>query len=283
MASKKPDGVKYRKIFLYGLVVIFLIVYYPVWENLITKWRVSEEYSHGFLVIPISLYLVWRNKEAIEQETVLPNFSGSIIFVIAVFVYVVSSVARIQTLASVSMIPLIAGAVIYLYGFRIFLIVWAPIAFLFFMIPIPTQIFSYLTIPLQLKVTQMSIAFVSLFDIPIFREGNLIQLPDKTFQVVQACSGLRSLISLLMLSFLFGYLSLNSFSLKLILFLIGIPVAIFVNIGRVILIILAYYYFKLDLTTGDAHTFIGIAIFIVALMLIMIARGALSRWDIEKI
>jgi exosortase len=154
-----------------------------------------------------------------------------------------------------------------------------PIFFMLFMIPIPSQIYSALTIPLQLFVSKTSVTVAQFFQIPIYREGNVIHLPDYTMQVVQACSGLRSMISLLTLSIIFSYLTLSSNKLRSILFISGIPIAIFVNVIRVLLTILMYYYYGLNLAEGSIHTAFGIFIFFLALILLFGMKGLLSIWE----
>jgi exosortase len=147
------------------------------------------------------------------------------------------------------------------------------------MIPIPAQIYSQMTIPLQLLVTKISVWVTANLNIPIYREGNIIHLPDRTIQVVQACSGLRSMISILPIGAILGYFTLQSNLLKSILFLFGVPTAILVNIIRVVLLVLSFYYFKYDLTAGTIHTVFGMIIFILSLVIIFFAGGILSKWD----
>jgi exosortase len=148
-----------------------------------------------------------------------------------------------------------------------------------FMIPIPAQIYATLTVPFQLFVSAVSSFLASIANIPVYREGNVIYLPEHTLQVVQACSGLRSMISLLTLSAIFGYLTLKSNSLRTILFFSGIPAAIAVNIFRILIMIAAFYFFNFDLAKGNVHTIFGLFIFIVALMIVAAVRGVLSIWD----
>jgi exosortase len=147
------------------------------------------------------------------------------------------------------------------------------------MIPVPAQIYSAATIPLQLLVTRSSVALARLLDIPILREGNLIHLPGHTLQVVQACSGLRSMISLVTLGTVLGYFTLSSNLLRSLLLLCGIPAAILVNIVRVVIMILAYHYLGLDLAEGAVHTVFGTLIFLLALALLFAAKGLFAKWD----
>jgi len=176
-------------------------------------------------------------------------------------------------------VPVLAGGVIYFYGFQMFKELLFPLFLMLFMIPVPSQIYATLTIPLQLFVSAVSAGAARILGIPVFREGNVISLPEYTLQVVEACSGLRSMIALLTLSAVFGYLTLRSNFLRTILFVTGIPAAIVVNIFRVLLMIAAFYYFQYDLTLGSVHTVFGVVIFILALAIIAGMKGLLSFWD----
>ncbi len=134
---------------------------------------------------------------------------------------------------------------------------------------------------LQLFVSKSSVWIGVIMGLPIYREGNVIHLPDQTLQVVQACSGLRSVISLLLLSAVFGYFTLKSNILRGVLFICGIPAAILVNIFRVLLLVLAFHYLNYDLTKGTIHTVFGMTIFILALIFLLGIKGLLSNWDLD--
>jgi len=156
-----------------------------------------------------------------------------------------------------------------------------PLFLLLFMIPVPAQIYSKFTIPLQLFVSKSSVWIGAIMGLPIYREGNVIHLPNQTLQVVQACSGLRSVISLLLLSAVFGYFTLKANILRAVLFICGIPAAILVNIIRVLLLVLAFHYLNYDLTKGTIHTVFGMLIFILALIFLLGIKGLLCNWDLD--
>ncbi len=257
----------------------FILAFFPVWKRLVLAWYSSDQYSHGFFIIPITLYIIWRKKDVLGKTPIIPSWWGMALVIFSLLLYLFAYFAEISTVASFSIVVLLAGVIIYLYGFLIFKELLFPLAFLLFMIPIPGQIYSSMTIPLQLFVTKVSVWIGAFLDIPIYREGNVIHLPDRTMQVVQACSGLRSMISLLMLSAIFGYFTLKSNILRFALFLSGIPAAIFVNIIRVSLMVFAFYYFNYDLTKDSVHTVFGIIIFFIALIIIALTKGVLSIWD----
>lgn len=265
------------------LIASFILSYYPVWKRLVLSWYSSDQYSHGFFIVPITLYIIWQKKDVLGKTPITPSWWGLALVIFSLILYLLAHFAEIITVASFSMVLLLAGAIIYLYGFLIFKELLFPLVFLLFMIPIPGQIYSSLTIPLQLFVSNVSVWLASTIGISIYREGNVIHLPDRTMQVVQACSGLRSMVSLLMLSTIFGYFTLRSNFLRAVLFVSGLPAAILVNIIRVLLLVTAFYYLNYDLTTGTIHTLFGMTIFILALIFIAIAQKVLSTWDKEHI
>lgn len=262
-----------------GLGFAFLLAYYPVLKGLVTIWSNTEEYSHGFLVLPISVYMLWRKKDVLSTIRVVPSGWGAVIIVVSLMLYVFAYYAEITTLSALSMIPLLAGVVIYLFGFEMLRLVAFPLCFLVFMVPAPAQIFAQLTMPLQLFVSKASSLVASNLGIPLMREGNVIHLPQQTLQVVQACSGLMSMISLWMLSALIGYFSLSSNLLRGVLFLLSTPIAVFVNIIRVFLLIVFFYFLDVDLTGGSLHTLYGMAIFSLSILSVLFMRGVLSKWD----
>ena len=257
----------------------FIFAYFPVWRDLISAWSGSPESSHGFFIIPLSVFLVWKKSSTLTRLEPEGSTLGLLIVILSLLLYLFAHYAEIITLRSLSIVPLIAGVVIYLYGFPIFKELIFPITLLLFMIPIPSQIYSYLTIPLQLFVSKVSVWAAASLGVSVFREGNVIHLPDRTLQVVRACSGMRSMVSLLTLSAVFAYITLRSNFLRTIIFLAGIPIAIFVNMLRVLVVILAFHYLNLDFSRGTPHTIIGISVFAIAFVILATLKGVISTWD----
>jgi exosortase len=256
-----------------------LLAYFPVWQKLIHAWSASDDYSHGFFIFPASLYFVWQKRERLAGLQVQPSFVGGLIVILSLAFYLLAHYAEVATLASLTLVLTLAGGIIYLYGFALFNELRFPLFFLLFMIPVPSQIFATLTIPLQLFVSKASTAIATLSGIPVLREGNVIFLAHRTLEVVQACSGLRSMMLLLALSAGIGYLTLKLNLLRLALMAWAVPVAILANLIRVLMIIFAENHFGYDPTANTSHTVFGVFIFIVALILIVGARGVLSTWD----
>jgi exosortase len=247
--------------------------------RLVRYWYRSEDYSHGFLIIPLSLYIIWQKRENLRRTTLAPDWTGLALAASAVGLFLVAEFAGISTLAYASIIPILVGSILYLWGPHVLKQLLFPIAFLVFMIPVPGQVYYAVTFPLQLFVSALSTLIGQFLNIPIYREGNIIHLPEHTLQVVQACSGLRSMISLLTLSAVLAYLALESNFLRFVLFISGVPVAILVNVVRVVCMIMAFHYLDLDFTEGTVHTFFGAAIFLLAIVFLLALKGVLSRWD----
>jgi len=261
------------------LMASFILAFIPVWKSLILTWYDNDEYSHGFLVLPIFFYMVLQKREALASVSIRSTPWGIIIVIVSLLLYAIGHIGEIQTVASFSMVMTLVGATLYLYGWPVFKLMAFPLFLLLFMIPVPAQIYSTLTIPLQLFVSKISAAISFSFGVPIFREGNVLFLPGQTLEVVQACSGLRSMMSLMMLTAVFGYLSLSSNLSRLMLFLFSVPAAIIVNVVRVSVMVFAFHLFNYDLTEGTAHTLFGLLIFLLSLALVVGMKGVLSRWE----
>jgi exosortase A len=261
------------------LISSFALAYFPVWKSLWLAWSASDDYSHGLFIFPASLYFAWQKRERLAGIEVQPSFVGGLIVILSLVLYLLAHYAEIATLASLTLVIALAGSIIYLYGFALFNELRFPLFFMLFMIPVPSQIFSTLTIPLQLFVSKASTAIASLSGIPVLREGNVIFLAHRTLEVVQACSGLRSMMLLLALSAGIGYLTLKVNILRLALMAWAVPAAILANMIRVLMIIFAENHFGYDLTANTSHTVFGVFIFLLALILIAGARGVLSTWD----
>ncbi len=259
-----------------SLVLISVLVFLPVWSDLISAWAGSDDYSHGFLIVPLALYIVWQKRRDLRTIELHPNWITFPLVILSLLLYLLGQFGEIKTVASLAMVGYVAAAVLYLLGWQVFKRSIFPLALLLFMIPVPGQIYASLTIPLQLFVTKMTAAIASALHIPILREGNVLHLPEYTLQVVDACSGLRSIMSLLTLGAVIGYFGLRSNPLRWLLFVSAIPVAVFVNIVRVLVMVLAFYYFDKDLTHGAVHTYFGVGVFVLAILIFLAIRKGLS-------
>jgi exosortase len=254
----------------------FLWAYSPVLAALLHAWAHSDDYSHGFAIIPLSLYFVWQKRRVILAEEFRGALPGLFLAALSLVCYVAAKKGEMQTAASASMIFFLWGSTLYLFGYPVFRACLFPLLILFFMIPVPAQIIAALTVPLQLLVTKASVGLASIMGAPVSSQGNVIHLPGRTFEVVQACSGLRSIMALFTLGALVSYRTLRSNLLRGILCLSALPIALAINITRVFLLVTLYYFFSIDLSRGTAHTLLGVALFGAALGLFMLSGKGLS-------
>ncbi|MCD6388402.1 MAG: exosortase/archaeosortase family protein [Desulfobulbaceae bacterium] len=269
----------FQSIFLAGLLFSIVAAYHPVLLQLVKTWARSGNHSHGFFIIPISFYIIWQKKDQLSAIEIKPSWVGGALILISLGVYFLAYHAGVHTVCSLTIISLAAGIALFLFGWKMARALCFPLFLLLFMIPVPSQIYASITVPLQLIVSKISVYFASAIGIPIMAEGNVIQLPGKTLEIVEACSGLRSLVSLLTLSLVFGYFTLQANVSRTILFLSAVPIAIIVNIFRVLAILSAFYFYDFDLAGGSIHTWLGLAVFLLALSILSIEKGIIGIWD----
>ena len=260
---------------------LFIIAYFPVFQILVSKWAESEEYNHAFLTLPIIGYMVWSKRSALSLEQPLYSSLGLLLLLFAMAAYFFAMLTQIHTIIALSMFLTIVGVLIYLTGLQAVKELSIPLLLLLILIPFPEQLYIKLTFPLQLKVSQASEIIVKMFGVPLLREGNIMNIPEKSFEVVEACSGLRSMITLLTLSIIMGYFMLKKNFSKLILLLASAPTAIAINIIRVTAMILLFHFFRLDLTDGILHSITGLLIFSIALGILLLLQKVLESWETE--
>jgi exosortase len=264
-----------------GVAVLFACAYFPVFRILVEKWANSDDYSHAFFVVPIILYMAWLKRESLVAQQTTGHL-GLVFVLIANAFYLISLQLQIPSLIAIAMVMTVVSSLWYLAGWRVVRELVIPICLLVLVIPIPNQIYSQVTLPLQIKVSEVSALAIQGLGIPLFREGNVLSLPDKTFQVVEACSGLRSLISLSTLSLILGYFSLRRNGFKVLLVAASLPVAFMINIIRVTSLILAFHYWRLDLAEGARHTAMGLILFGIALVILFSLLRVLEHWDTRE-
>lgn len=276
-----PTARRHREaVLLLGLTAaVFVAVFFPVWKGLVMAWGDSADYSQGFFIVPLALYVWWQKRAELRPEPGRASWAGLALAVVALALYLVGHLAEILTLSSLSLVLFLAGAIVFLLGWQAARQSAFPLFLLLLMIPFPAQLYTTLTVPLQLLVSQVAATLAQWGGIPLVRDGNLIHLPQHTVEIIQACSGLRSLISLVTLSTVLGYFTLRANLLRTILILLAVPVAICINIVRVLVILVGFYVWNIDLTQETIHTALGLGVFILALLLVIAARGVLARWD----
>jgi len=256
---------------------LLILVYLPTLIDLVTDWASDGNYSHGFLVPIISGYLIWRKRKELAELEKSTSRLGLAIVVIGMILFVLGNGASEYFTVRFSLVVTIFGLVLYLYGKRIIHNTWFEILFLFFMIPIPYVIYFSATFPMQLLASKVTVSALNFIGMSVVRQGNIIHLPNQSLEVAEACSGMRSLISLLALGAIYAYLSQKKLSAKIVLFLSTIPIAVLGNIFRVFLTAIIVYTSETNVTEGAAHFLMGASVFVVAFILLFIFGAILKR------
>ena len=250
------------------VILSFVYLYHHTISKLISEWAVNPNFSHGFLIPFVALYMVWHRKTELLNIPITSANSGILLVMFGMLTHVVGNIGAELFMMRISMVFTLAGIIMYFGGIKIFRIVLVPVLYLLIMIPIPAIIWNKIAFPLQLFAANLSSQIINLIGIPVFREGNIIHLANTTLEVVDACSGLRSLTSLLALTAVFAYLAPVTNFKKWTLFFSAIPIAVIVNIVRLTITAIMATYINPDAAHGFLHDMSGIIIFFIALLLV---------------
>ena len=256
------------------LAASFGAVYGQVLVRLAYDWWHDDNYSHGFLIPPLALYLAWDRRDRLSAAIVKPALSGLAVVLAGLAVLVAGRLGAELFITRVSVIGTLAGIILFLWGWRRLRVLIFPLAVLLLMIPIPAIVFNEITFPLQLWASRFGEATLTAAGIPVLREGNIIVLANTTLEVAEACSGIRSLVSLLTLGIMLGYFFERRQVARVLLAICTVPVAVIANASRVAATGIAAHYYGPAAAEGVLHTFSGWLVFIVAFCLLFgLQRG----------
>jgi exosortase len=252
------------------LSLSILALFWSVIVALVGDWFKNPDYSHGFFVPFFSAYLVWKKREELRQLAPKPSWWGIVMVFASLGLLFLGSLGAELFLTRVGLVGTIVGCVIFFRGFPTLRTLVFPLTFLFLMIPLPAIIYNEIVFPLQLVASRFATACLQQSHVfPVMREGNLLILPNYTLEVVEACSGIRSLMSLTALALAYGYLAERSRWVRFLLVLLVLPIAIFSNGLRVMLAAMVTYQWGPEVGEGLLHSLYGIMIFLVATFLII--------------
>jgi len=248
-------------------------------SELVRRWTVEEEYSHGFLIPVVSVWLLWTRRDVLLASLGRPSWAGPLIILLAIGMHIVGEYSSIFVLSHLGFILVLIGIVLAAGGYSLLKVTLVPIAFLIFAIPLPYFLQSSLTLQLQLVSSQLGVDVIRLFQIPVYLEGNVIDLGYYKLQVIEACSGLRYLYPLLSLSFLAAYLFQAPVWQRVLVFLSGIPITIGMNGLRIGLVGVTVDYWGTKMADGVLHFFEGWVIFIACAGLLLAEIFILARFS----
>jgi exosortase len=252
-------------------------VFGGILSSLARQWASDDNYSHGFFVVPLALFFAWERRVALLEAPHRPSALGLFLIVGSLVVLLAGLLGAELFLTRVSFVGVLAGTTLFVWGRDQFRILAFPIAFLLLMIPLPAIVFNQLAFPLQLLASRAGEAVIGLAGIPVLREGNVLQLPTRTLEIVEACSGIRSLVSLITLAVVLGYFTERRTGARVLIALAAIPIAIFANAARVAGTGLASELISPAAADGFFHTFSGWLMFVFAFVGLLAVQRAIAR------
>jgi exosortase len=267
-----------RSVVASALVCLAILgVYLPVLSSLVRQWASDENYSHGFIIVPFALYFAWRKRRALAAAPVEPGIGGLAVVAVSLLVLLAGLAGAELFLTRISLIGVIGGSIWFLWGRAHLRLLAFPVLLLFLMVPLPAIIFNQIAFPLQLLASRAGEAALTLGGVPVLREGNVLELATTKLEVAQACSGIRSLISLLTLGILLGKLSEQPMMMRVLLAVLTVPVAIAANAARVAGTGFAANWIGPEAAEGFFHAFSGWLVFVAAFALLLGAQRLIIR------
>jgi exosortase len=279
-AAPPPPSVPWTAIAWFtGLLVLGS---YPILKPLVQQWANDDDFTHGFLVAPMSLWIAWQSRDQILAAPLKPAWWGLGVMVWAILQAYIGWIGAELFLQRTSVLVLLVGLLLVIGGSAFVRKLTFPLLLLLFMIPIPAVVYNSITFPLQLFASRVAEAALDLLGYPVLRDGNILELASQKLSVAEACSGIRSLMSLSFLSLIYSYFFEDRVWMRWVLFVATIPIAIIANAGRVTITgVLSEI--NPELARGFFHELEGWVIFIIAGVMLVglhgLLRGAMTVWS----
>jgi exosortase len=258
------------------LCALLIAIYNSVVAKLVYDWYTEPDFSHGFLVPLFSAYLIWTKRDTLRATPVRQTWSGIWLVLLGILVLFLGVYGAELFLARISLLMVLAGVIWTMAGRQMLRELRFPILALLLAIPLPAVIYNQITFPLQIFASKVASAALPMFGVPVLRDGNIIQLPSMQLEVAEACSGIRSLMSLLTAAIFYGYFLEPSPKRRWILALSAIPIAVIANGARIVGTGLAVQYWDPVKAMGFFHEFSGWLIFVVSLCCLYLLHTLMS-------
>ncbi len=257
------------------LAVLLCFAYANIALHLVGDWYSLADASHGFLIPFFILFLLWERRKVLAAVSVKPSWYGLLLTLPGLLLLIVGVFGADLFLSRISFTVLVAGLVWTLLGWPMLRATYFLILLMLLAIPLPALLLNQVTFPLQLLASWLSSVLLPLAGVPVLRNGNIIQLPAMELEVAEACSGIRSLVSLFTVAVIFGFLLERQSWKRLALALSSIPIAVAANALRIFGTGLCVQYWNPDKAIGFFHEFSGWLMFIVSLICLYLVHGTL--------
>jgi len=259
------------------LLLVWAAVISPVAPAMVGTWLNHSDNSHALLVPLISMYFVWIKREELGRIEISGSAVGGLFLAGTLVVYLVSLVGGIAVFARLMIVFSLLGLLWSCMGRQVVRVLAFPLGFLVFMVPVPDSVLGMVSFPLQLLATKIAGGVIQFCSIPVYREGNMLYFVHTQLEVAEACSGIRSIMALTMLSVIFAHLSGNGWWRKALLIVSAIPIAMLANILRVSGTGILAHFFGNKVARGFLHEFSGLAVFVFGLVLLFLVFNLLNR------
>ena len=259
-----------------GVLLVLVGVFWPTFYSMVEIWERSETFTHGYLIFPISAWLIWRNRHELAQVQPRPDLRGLILLAAAGAGWLLADVGSVNVVAQYAFIFMLIAAVWTLLGWGFVWAAFFPLMFLLFAVPVG----EFLVQPLMNITADFTVAMLQFTGIPVYREGTFFSIPSGDWSVVEACSGLRYLIASITLGVLYAYLTYRSWKRRLLFTAAAIVVPILANSGRAYMIVMIGHLSGMEYAVGVDHLIYG-WVFFGIVMLLLFWIGSFWREDDE--
>ena len=262
-----------------GLVISGLVaaLYGPVLTQMVIQWWQDPDYGDRFVVPVFVGYVLSQRRHKLRQVSLEPNNFGFPLMLGAIGLLLVGTLGAELFVSRSSLLFLLGGILLFFAGWKMLSAVAFPLAFLGLMIPLPALIYNQVTFPLQLLASRLASSSLELLGIPVLREGNVLVLPNYSLEVVEACSGIRSLMSLIALAVVYGYFVEQRLWARITLVVMMLPIAVASNALRVVGAGVVTYFWGPQYAEGFFHFFQGWLIFVSAVACMLFVHWFLSH------
>ncbi len=263
------EAAKAYKFYLILCLLLLAGTYHSIVPPMVQQWYTDDNYSHGFVVPLIAGYFLYERREELLKTTVLPWAPGLVLIIAGVIQLIIGWLGTEYFTMRSSLIVVVAGMILYFFGKEVFRKSRLPIFYLILMVPLPYIIYDSVAFPLKLFITKVSVTFLKIIGIVVVREGNIIMFPATTLEVADACSGIRSLVSLIALAVAYACLVNTTNFRRWIIIVSAIPIALITNALRVIVTGILAQYWGARAAEGFFHEFAGLMVFALALAILV--------------
>lgn len=257
-----------------GTLLLLTAIFWPTFHSMAAVWERSETYAHGYLIFPISIWLIWRKRDVLAQIQPHPDWLGLILLALAGAGWLLADASSVNVVGQYAFIAMLISMVWVLLGREFLWAAFFPLMFLFLAVPVG----EFLIQPLMGVTADFTVAMLRATGIPVYREGTFFSIPSGDWSVIEACSGLRYLIASVTLGVLYAYLTYRSWRRRLLFSVAAIIVPIFANSGRAYMIVMIAHLSEMKYALGVDHLIYG-WVFFGFVMLLLFWIGNFWRED----